>query len=77
MKKILVSAIIAVLAVGLSSCSKDSLNTAPTDAITGENMFSSATNALQLSMESTGCCTLPGRQDQAPRIRVSVLCLII
>lgn len=47
MKKILASALIAVLAVGLSSCSKEALNTAPTDAITGENMFSSATNALQ------------------------------
>lgn len=47
MKKILISALTAVLAIGLSSCSKEALNTAPTDALTGENMFSTATNALQ------------------------------
>ena len=46
MKKILVSALIAVLAAGLSSCSKDALNTSPTDSVTGESMFENATAAL-------------------------------
>lgn len=46
MKKILISALATVLAFGLSSCSEEALDTAPTTAITGDNMFSNATNAL-------------------------------
>lgn len=46
MKKILVSALIAVLAAGTISCSKDALNTSPTDSVTGDGMFENATAAL-------------------------------
>ena len=46
MKKIIYTALAALVAVGLSSCSEEALNTSPTDAVSGDGMFENATAAL-------------------------------
>ena len=46
MKKIFYSALAVILAAGLSSCSEEALNTAPTTSISTDALYESATTAL-------------------------------